>query len=328
MAKADAEPLVLSRQMRAALITFEGTAYFVASGFPECPELPPGLTRADLTPSLFAISAVELEIQCTATSSEIRDAIEDMHQGADGYTGHSLEAVAPLFSAITCFSVDTDFDVSGSIRRLTGSYVSRSYSDGPLNFSDEMRNRLSDLFESGSIHVPFGLVLQGVLSFSWSGFFVELYRSIEQLYSVPRLIDLTSQWNTELSLYDVADLIERTLSWRPKEDESLIRLLQLGCSKGSLDAASLALKADLSEDHARSSEITARAIYKWRNSFVHFRPSKSSTYLTEAEWDELIRSMISIIGELYDNFGDIFHNPLKSTAPNAEVRDHPTEPIG
>ena len=193
MAKADMESLVLSRQMRAVLLSHETRLYFIVSGFSDCVDLPPGLSRTAVTPGVFVASIIGLDVAPSSSGHSIRDAIEDMYDGVAGYEGHSLDALLPLFPTLNCFTVDPKFEVSRSLNRIVGSYLSRSYEDGPLDFSPSLRAELSGFFEAGSKHIPFAIALQGLLSFTWSGFFVDLYRCIEQLYAVPRLVELTKE---------------------------------------------------------------------------------------------------------------------------------------
>lgn len=307
MAKADVRGLILSRQMRAARVRHSGQSYFVAAGFPVNTDALQGLTEASLTPGLFSASILELGVSPKATGSQIRDAIEDYHESYDGYEGHDLDSISELYPSLVCFSLNENFDVAKSTSRLVGAYLSRFYIDGPLDFSDGLREKMAHLFESGSKHIPFQVALQGLVAFNWPGLFVELYRCIEQLYTVPRLVEVTKEWKTDKSLRDLADLLERTLSWRPKEDQSLTRLLQTGCTSATISSAAQALKVEVPEDQAQAADVTARAIYRARNSLVHFRPAGNDAQFTAREWDSVIISMIAIIDELYRKFGRTFH---------------------
>jgi hypothetical protein len=305
-AKADVATLVLSRQLRAATIRYNDVSYFVTIGFPECEELPAGLESRPLTPGLFGVAIHELAIRSVASGSRIRDAIEDRFAGMADYVGHSLEAIQALYPYMGCWALDTKYEVTKSLPRLVGSYLASSYIDGPLEFEYNLRLACKRAFESGSRHIPYDLILQGLMSFSWSGFFVELYRCIEQLYAVPRLLELTDGWASQASLRDTAELLEKVLGWRPKEDESLARLLKTGCSSATLNLAIQSFKADVHGDLPNASESAARAIYKARNSHVHFRPSKPTSNFSEAEWNAIIQSMLAIVVDLYGKYGRSF----------------------
>ena len=306
MARADFEVLLLSRQMRALLIRYKNFTFFVAMGFPDGEELASGLRQVDLTPAIFAIAQCELVVPVVATGSEILNAIEDIYEDED-YDGHSLETIMSMFARVSCVSVDPLYEMSSSTSRIAGSCLARTYYDGPFELSSEAREKLASLFEAGGPHIPYGLVLQGFLSFSWSAFFIELYRCVEQLYSVPRLIELTEHWEATLSLQELAMLVQEKLSWRPREDDSLVLLLQKGCSTRTLTAAARALKLEVDKTPSAAAETVARSIYKLRNEVVHFRPSKLAAGYSAHSWDDLICSMIDIVSELYDSFGEVFH---------------------
>ena len=144
---------------------------------------------------------------------------------AEGFDGYELSAITNLFPSIEIFEADQNYEYTANVVRVLGALTARSYADGPIAPSGTTLNKVADIFQSGSEHVPFENVLQGMLSISWGGFFLELYRAIEQLYAVPRLAALVEAWPTSLPYRSLADLLESHLAWRPKEDDALAKII-------------------------------------------------------------------------------------------------------
>lgn len=310
MAKGDCHNLVLSRQQRAMFIDFQGRRFFLITGFSDCEVAPPGLTKVDPSPAMLILAFHELRIELTATSAETRDVLENQYAGKDAYDGHELNVIISLFPKFFCFEVDSSYSSSSTIERLTGSYACRSYNLGPLMLDAETKDSLRSLFEDESDHIPFPLILQGVLAFAWQTLFLELYRCLEQLYPAPRLSELASELLSSRSLFDLADIIETTLTWRPKEDESLIKILRY-CSRVPVDEALQAFEREPSIEYDQAVEVAGRAIYQLRNSLVHFRASRKSMVLSDVNWNILIRAMSSFISQSYSEVGDRFYKAVE-----------------
>lgn len=55
--------------------------------------------------------------------------------------------------------------------------------------------------------------------------FLDIYRSIEQLYSAPKIERLAAKFSINCALSDLAEALESFISWRPKEEKALALLL-------------------------------------------------------------------------------------------------------
>ena len=180
-----------------------------------------------------------------------------------------------------------------------GVLLSVFYGQGPIELSDEALNSLKELYESGSSHVPFRNIVQGHLAMTWSGFFLELYRAIEQLYSVPKLTNLTDQWASPKPFYELAELLENQLGWRPKEEDALRELIE-SCGASLLDM----LANELCPNAENKAQAVAKAIYRQRNSLVHFRPAMPEQDYSTQQWNNRISLMIKLVSELYERHGE------------------------
>lgn len=306
MAKADIKATrKITRQMQAVQFEYEGKRCFVFFGFSTIEELPEGLTALPLTPGVFGIAVTETDVSPKATASQIRDIIEAPFAGAEGYDGHELDDVASLFPAALVLEADIDLTYTGDIDRVLGTMVAISYFDGPLSLSRQTLKAFVRVFEEGSEYIPYLNVLQGILSISWSGLYVELYRCIEQLYAVPRLLDLTQEWKFDRSLGELAELLEARLSWRPKEDDSLCKVIG-ACEDATVNSVIAAFRLAPDENSTRA-EVAGRAIYAMRNGLVHFRGRTRIAPPTDEQWDEIVAAMLGAVSDSYDAFGRVFH---------------------
>lgn len=310
MAKADViEWRKITRQMRAILFEHDDRRFGAFFGFAPVDDmpngLPEGLTEIDLTPGTFGIAVSETDVMPRATASEIRELIESEFEGVENYEGHELQAIRELFPRILLVEANVDFSYTADIDRVLGAMVASTYIDGPIALSEATLKAASELFLSGSEYIPYKNVLQGVLSIYWGGLFVELYRCVEQLYAVPRLLDLTQHWASSRSIADLADLLDKKLTWRPREEESLTKVIA-GCPTVTATTLVSAFGGKV-EPPSSPAEIAARHVYNMRNGLVHFRGGTKIVQPTDDKWDQIILAMIDLVSAAYAAFGKQYH---------------------
>ena len=179
------------------------------------------------------------------------------------------------------------------------------HAEGPIALGQQTLKGIAALFTEGSDYIPYSTILQGILSISWGGLFVELYRSIEQLYAVPELLDLTKDWKSEKPFSELAALLENHLAWRPKEDKSLIRVVTC-CDQKTINDLARAFEINLDE-RSTTAERVGRAIYSMRNGLVHFRSATKVASPDDAGWDLIIAAMLAAVANTYSAYGQIYH---------------------
>lgn len=308
MSKCSVIPLRLSLLNSAVVLKHEADAYFCIAGFSNPETLPGGLTRCDLTPGMFANFVIETEFSPVATAAEIKENVVGYSNAVTDYDGHDLSVVSALFPKIDCFELDQTAIYASNIERLVGAYLARGYQRGPLHLHEETRLKFASFFETAPETVPFALPLRGLLSFTWSTLFLELYRCIEQLYSVPKLVELTKSWNSERTLHELSKLLDENLGWRPKEDNSLellFRSLDADHCKSLRRAAGGSVPTG---DDDKPWESAAKRIYSLRNANVHFRPTTEVDLLSDDQWNEVICLLLRAVTELYEKFGPRLHD--------------------
>lgn len=299
----------ITRLMQAVRFDYQGRRHFAFFGFASAQgplPMPEGLAELDPTPGMFSIAITETDTVARATASAIRDIIESDYLGVEGYEGHDLNAVAGLYPTVTFAEADVNYPYTDDIDRVLGAMVATTYADGPISLDENTLKAACDFFTSAPDSVPFDNVLQGVLSISWSGLFVELYRCVEQLYPAPRLSELIQQWTSPQSFGALADLLREQLGWRPREDESLNKLIAACPEKVSNDLIdAFGVKLD---DKSMPAEIAGRQVYAMRNGLVHFRGNTTIAPTSDEKWNAIVMAMIALVIETYDRFGQQFHN--------------------
>lgn len=306
MATADADALAISRQVRMVRITSAGRKLFCVFGLPEPDQMPLGLELDELTPGVFTVSVLEASVHPlnSTTAYEIRDTIEAQYVGSEGYEGHHLAEIARLFPPPTVYRVAQEEPYMHDNFRVLGALVARSYVDGPIQISGTTLEKLWTMFERGSKFIPHRNLVQGLMAISWENLFLEAYRCLEQLYAEPRVSALKAQWQSRRSLRELAILLETHLSWRPKEDDALAKIIS--CSESAY-VASLCNAfgiGDLSaEETMTRAEKVSRQVYQLRNNIVHYRPIHQAITKSDFEWDCIVSALLDIISNIYDMRG-------------------------
>ncbi len=330
MAKADVkDKRIITRQMRAVMFEHGPQRFFAFFGLGASLgtllQMPEGLIEIDPTPGMFSIAIIETEVTPKATSAEIREIIEAEYYGLEGYKGHELPDVIGLFPSAVFAEADVNYPYTENIDRVLGAMVAATYSDGPMALTEHTLDAASSLFTAGPPSIPFEVVLQGILSISWSGLYVELYRCVEQLYPVPRLSGLIKTWSSTQSLNQLAELLRDSLGWRPREDESLIKLITECPAQVANDLiASFEVKLD---ENSIAAEVAGRQVYAMRNGLVHFRGNTAVVQPNDEKWNAIVMAMMALVTETYNRFGERFHVGTTALA-SVELAGAHTDPSG
>lgn len=303
MAKAKTASIVVTRQIRLVRLEWQSQVYFCLLGLPEAEFLPEGLELADITPALFSLGVLESGVRPppTVSSAAIKDALNSAYIGSpDGYEGHDLAEIRPMFPEMFVYRSVSPADYHKKGERVLGSFLAKAYLDGPIALDPETIVSFSETFERGSPKIPFEILIQGILSISWENLYVEIYRCIEQLYSASRVSILRSHWASSMPLRDLAKLLEKHLSWRPKEEEAFREIVLL-CGPDIVSAICAGLPESSSDTHEDRCSFVASSLYRLRNQIVHYRPIHERVQKTETEWNIVIRGMLAIMNTLYEN---------------------------
>ncbi|MCH8620754.1 hypothetical protein [Undibacterium sp. TS12] len=319
--------LLLGRKSRIVQIEHREETYFCLFDFPE-PDVPPeGIEATPLTPALFTCAVLEAKVLSNATGSEIKNAIESDFIDNAGYAGHKLDVITPLFPTVLAYKGSVYYEYQHDLQRITGSFIARTLDNLQIELERTTIESLIDFFEAGPRHIPYANIVRGMMTLTWEGLFLDTYRCIEQIYSCTKVAALKNDWASNKPLRQLAELLETHLSWRPKEEDALIAILEK-CDKASIKEACILLRIPTEETvhvdgqetvRPRTDEKLAKSvagnIYSIRNNLVHYRPIHEMVKKNDSEWNCIIRLMLKLVREAYELFGPSFFEDGISAIP-------------
>lgn len=174
----------------------------------------------------------------------------------------------------------------------------------------EVGDGLRELFVEKS-PLLFDNIFSALTSTHWEHAFLELYRSIEAVYQIPRMIRLKERLGDnfkDILTLDLAKLCYEELGWRPFEKESLKSLLNILPKDQLEQLINLELinePEDIGSEEDRLKKIIdkgASKIYETRNKLVH-----KIYYYEEAdknynEWQNMLRFLIIFVSGIYSHY--------------------------
>lgn len=207
--------------------------------------------------------------------------------------------IESLLPSIKIYKVhDSRISTEKDLSKIQG-YIEASA--GNSQFNEDIISLFTEMFQS-SYKIPFETLYLSMTSNHYKQSFIEIYRCIERLYPIPALAEFYQTVQTPVTCnIELAEIIENTIGWRPKESESLEKILS------ELDQdCTLSLNAAKSETPF-SSFSNANFIYKLRNANVHFRKSLGTTNLSEKKWQEIILAMLKVTKNIYKIYDGKFN---------------------
>lgn len=264
-------------------------------------ELPEGLDflqEEDLGGGVLTLIISELSLLPIKSTSEIRNIVEaEDKDSTAGYEGHSCASIASLFPEIRCFSCE----------KLTEDETSRVFfllclyatSRGMLWMKSQLRETLTLIANLSPVAIPYRTLCRSIFDTDPSALFMALYRCLEALYAYSHTTNLINKLGIEDSWSNVAQILEETLSWRPREEQSLGALLRHAVPS-DLRTILLAMGENDLEDGDIVNRATKR-IYNLRNSLVHYRPFHQSFHPESMDWNVLCEAVALLVLHVYNS---------------------------
>lgn len=307
------EPEYLINNIRLHEITCESTRYIAFTNLLVSEGALPvlkseGIVRVDANPALLLASLKDMSVRrvCSVNLQELEQNVLSQQEDSAEYIGHDLEELLDFFEPVVFFEIMPDSIYSSRLVNEVAYYVA-SYSRELINpklepFLVEFRSLLS---HDGSFMKQ--NIFWSMTSTHYKHAFLELYRCVESVYTLPRALSLKSKTGLTLAGHLVAKICIEELGWRRKEEDSLFRVLSLmPVSRLQLLALSrlpYVNSADwdfnLPETNSKGIESLARFIYKLRNQMVHQFDAENETTITNDDWSVLIELLISVIDYIF-----------------------------
>lgn len=299
LAKASVRPLRLSRQLGACHIQHESERYVVAVGLPDLEPTIDGLQPTELTPALFQLSVLTLNIEPSGTEAQIRDILQGASSADKSYEGHDLSEIADLFPYLVSFKVSGEEAFLDDIERVLGLLICWTEITLPLEITESIRLAYIDVFKNSSASYPIVLALQGLVSAFWQTQYIELYRTIEQLFPATAIKAFSDKIGYRGANRDLNQYAHQTLGWRPKEDGALEALVRSLPSKFIEEyRQALKIKSDVEDVQMQVSKV----LYKLRNSIVHYRGPSEISKMSDSDWQKIVELTCKFSNHVYSKF--------------------------
>lgn len=237
------------------------------------------------------------------------------------YTGHNIFDLLPYFESMTFFTVTENSQHSGKEAKDLAYFIA-SHDLNLINpnlhiFLSQFRDLLS---HPGSFMKQ--NIFWSMTAAHYKHVFLELYRCIENIYSLPHAMALKQKMGLSLASYEIARHCADELGWKRKEESSLIKILKLTPTNTiepfvtqnicALEGTQYLFTPQDVEDKSKTS--LAKLIYKVRNQLVHQFESDKELSISSEAWIDLIKLLIPIIDHIY-------------TAHAAELPTTPPKPV-
>lgn len=213
------------------------------------------------------------------------------------YKGHAHELIAQLFPPIKCFSVKNlaEEETQRVFFLLSLSAASRA----TLWMDSRLRETLELIAALSPVAIPYRTLCRSIFDTDPSALFMALYRCLEALYAYSHTTKLMDQLKIPGRWTDVAQVLEETLSWRPREEPSLGNLLRHAVPDDL--RAILEAIGESRSDEGDIFKIATKRVYSLRNKLVHYRPFHQGFQADAVDWNRLCEATALLVLHVYDS---------------------------
>ncbi len=239
-----------------------------------------------------------------------------------------------------CSFIESDSDINDkttvNLLKLSGFYITKTPQIRSLQFEEDTIFVFEKLFLEGAKNIPYDNLVFSLVSVYWRYSFLDVYRCIERLFSISFLEDFHKKLGIKDSLLNFSSQIEDDISWKPKENEAINKLIANSPKDSLKDAIELlqdvknfieGKKSQVNKlpmkflfwvlldinrlidilflwEYRNTESKLGEVIYKIRNSIVHFRPATEQISMDDKHWNKLIRASLLIIEYWYHKYDE------------------------
>lgn len=299
--------LFLDSASRFALGEYEDNLYLITVGV-DINEMPVDLQPVHLNAGMFTAITCELDVPILRAPDLAQNLLEYVfYPVEDDCELIDMDVVVPYFQSIKLFLVDPtsaialdrEFGLRAAIVAILGAPATR-----PLAWLDSSLDRLGTMVRDPNERAPFHLLLRALTETRDDAAFLALYRSVEQLFPIPAISDLSAELGLSKPALGVAATIEKHLGWRRREEEAIAQLfaeLDAVLIDKLLNAIGVIAQAE------NQSKLVSKRIYELRNQCVHFRPAHAIGEVLKVDnWSTLTDLMLEAVQCLYAKYSAAF----------------------
>lgn len=287
------DSLRLSNSLRIARFDFDGSSYIVTSGM-NFSESEFASFEIEIDGGILVAAISEMDIAPKAGSFAIKDIVEagDRDSGPS-YVGHDARDISSLFPTIQCFKVG-NIDPSES----SGTFFLFCLNDTRARqwMSAELLSTLRIMVELSPVETPYATLCRSIFDHDPASLFLALYRCLEALYAWSLTNDLMRELSLKGHWTELAQTLEASLGWRPREEQSLVGLLALADPR---DLREIAQVCGGENDFKDPAATAGKRVYALRNSLVHYRPIHRNQNHESIDWNRLCELMATVAFYVY-----------------------------
>ncbi len=291
--------------VQTALFEFKNQKYFVTIGFQHQEESDASniLEFVELNAGILTALLFKLEVPLIKSLNYLDITNEIFYESSDELIKYPFDCVSKFFEPLCIYRIDDDCPFAGGedidLIRLSGFYILKNRQLISLDFSSNTLDKFERIFFEGSKVIPYENLLLSLVSIGWKYSFLDIYRCIERLFCISALEEFHGKLQITHSILQFSTDIEDHIGWKPKEDESLNKII-----KKSPEEATNLLREIRTFIYGEAEGNHGDLIYKIRNSIVHFRGANKAMYssLNDLHWDKLINSSLLIVEHWYDKY--------------------------
>lgn len=296
LVKADLTSTIsLGATLKLARFDIDGASLFCTVGL-ELPDEIAGLLDEGVGGGMMTAVLSELRPMPKASPLEVRNAI-GIGVNTEGYIGHEVLEISQLYPALRVFSGE-DISEDETPRVFFLICLADRIRAG-VWMDSRLRANLELIAELSPVAIPYRILCRSLFDTDPSAVFLALYRCLEALYAYSHTSELMGKLGMNLEWNHVAQVLEETLAWRPREEPSLGLLLQRAVSE-DLKTMLYALGATLPEN-ADLVNYTTKQMYQLRNSLVHYRSFHQSFDPDTIDWNRLCEATALMVLHIYSS---------------------------
>lgn len=283
---------------------YGGSPYLFVIGFPTFKHLPQGINVQTLNAGIFAAIVCELDLEVLPNIDPYSLANNIFYKGANtpGYIGHELGDVIDCFAKIQCFSIDsTQFsNPHEKIECILSLLLCENKKLLQLSFSDNAIAAIKQLCVAQKTDLRYDCVLQSLTATDYKYAFLSTYQMFEMYYQITYINEVESKLHTG-DAGKLQRVIDETLSWKPNERNSLVRVLN-NARKGSTSSL-IHDMPKVTKAAMGTAIMNPEAIWSWiydlRCNIVHLKKFQKTMDLSEDNWNTLLGGMYEALDGVY-----------------------------
>lgn len=263
-------------------------------------------TVEDLNPTIYLLSAKDLDLKLDQTRhsfDEVENAI--LHQQEDSsYIGHDWREMSAFTDRLLIVKIEPDSVLFKQNFESVMFYI-LSYSDEikHLQFSSDLLNKYRELFLVRSLTIKENVFLS-LTSTHWKHSFLEIYRCVEAIYSLPWALSIKKELDLDKPAKLVAAAVVDALSFRGREKSSFVELLSLWPKLNESSVFTSSIFDGIDKTSGETPAKVADKVYLLRNQFVHQFDVKNETRVSGDDFIKIIGFLLDVCSYFYVKYED------------------------